>query len=149
MYKILVVCLGNICRSPLAEGILKNYLPEEHFFIDSAGTGDYHIGDPPDRRSIQIAKQNNIDISTQKARQFTKEDFSKFNLIYVMDKSNYQNVLKLSTNKEDSKKVKLILGDKEVPDPYHGDLNDFEYVYNLLDKDIKKISQKLVTEFDI
>ena len=149
--KILMVCLGNICRSPLAEGILKNktkYL--NNIKIDSAGTAGYHIGKKPDLRSIKIAAEYNIDISNQKARQFTQEDFNNFDVIYVMDTSNYSHLTALARNNIERKKIKLILNEiypkswKSVPDPYYGGKFGFKEVYNLLDKACKKI----VTQID-
>ena len=134
-----MVCLGNICRSPLAHGILESKLPEDQFFVDSAGTGNYHIGSPPDHRSIEVARRNGINISNQQCRQFEITDFDLFDIIYVMDTANFSNVVKLARNPSDIGKVKLILdsaslNQKEVPDPYYGDMKDFEEVYNLLDK---------------
>lgn len=134
-----MVCLGNICRSPLAHGILESKLPEDQFFVDSAGTGNYHIGSPPDHRSIEVARRNGINISNQQCRQFEVADFDLFDIIYVMDTANFSNVVKLARNPSDIGKVKLILesaslNQKEVPDPYYGDMKDFEEVYNLLDK---------------
>ena len=111
MTKILMVCLGNICRSPLAEGILKSKLPENIFFVDSAGTSNYHIGEHPDRRSIEIAKKYSIDISKQKGRQFNSSDFKEFDYIYAMDSDNYRNIINLSRNTKDRSKVKLILNE--------------------------------------
>jgi protein-tyrosine phosphatase len=98
--KILMVCLGNICRSPLAEGILASKLPKNKFKVDSAGTGSWHIGRQPDERSIAIAKKNKLDISGQKGRQFTATDFDTFDYIYVMDNYNYQDVVQLAKNQE-------------------------------------------------
>lgn len=140
--KILVVCLGNICRSPMAEGILRNKFKEAglHAEIDSAGTSNYHIGEAPDHRAIANMKQNNHDISTLAARQFTSSDFEKFDRIYVMDKSNYQNVVKLAKNEEQKAKVDLFLNlaypgeDREVPDPYFGGEEGFQEVYTMLNK---------------
>lgn len=105
--KILMVCLGNICRSPLAEGILKNKLDEEDFEVDSAGTASYHIGKRPDNRSISTAKRYGIDISQQRCRQFTYKDFSDFDMIFAMDKSNNENIIALARNKDE--KVSLLL----------------------------------------
>jgi protein-tyrosine phosphatase len=104
-----MVCLGNICRSPLAEGILKSKLPNSKFKIDSAGTGDYHIGDLPDQRSIKVAKKYGLDIIDQRGRQFSAHDFDNFDLIYVMDESNFENVIKLARNANDIAKVNYIL----------------------------------------
>ncbi len=141
--KILMVCLGNICRSPLAEGILRSKL-DSNFIIDSAGTGGWHTGESPDQRSIETAKQNNIDISHQKARKFSIADFDLFDYIYVMDQSNYKDVINLAPNKVAKAKVALILGDsKEVPDPYYGGQEGFENVYFLLDQACEEIAKNL------
>ena len=148
--KILMVCLGNICRSPLAEGILASKLPKDKFIVDSAGTGSWHIGRQPDERSIAIAKKNKLDISQQKGRQFTKSDFDTFDYIYVMDNSNYQDVIQLSKNKSDKEKVQLILNELfpnenvDVPDPYYGVANGFEVVYKMLDETCDLIAKKLI-----
>lgn len=150
MTKILMVCLGNICRSPLAEGILKSKLPSEKFFVDSAGTANYHVGDFPDNRSIEIAHQNDINITDQRGRQFKTQDFDNFDFIYVMDRSNYQNVLRLARNDQDKKKVKLILNElypnenMDVPDPYYGGNDGFKNVYELLNDACDIIAQKLI-----
>ena len=106
--RILMVCLGNICRSPLAEGILKSKVTEKDIDVDSAGTASYHIGNSPDHRSIDIAKKNGIDISSQRARQFRVSDFDNFDKIYAMDKSNYYSIISLARNKQDEDKVDLI-----------------------------------------
>lgn len=143
--KILMVCLGNICRSPLAEGILRSKLSEE-FFIDSAGTGDWHVGKSPDKRSVSIAKKYGIDISTQRARQFNPKDFDEFDLIFVMDESNYEDVISLAKTEIHRSKVKLILGDfknKNVPDPYYGGDEGFENVYQMLDEVSEQIAIKI------
>jgi len=145
-----MVCLGNICRSPLAEGILQSKLPRDMFFIDSAGTGDYHIGNPPDPRSIKIAKKYGLDISNQKGRQFSSSDFDTFDYIYVMDSSNYQNVIRLARNDQDIAKVKMILNeiyknqDYDVPDPYTGGIQGFESTYKMLDEACQEIANKLL-----
>ena len=146
MKKILMVCLGNICRSPLAEGILKSKLNPDSFFVDSAGTAAYHIGESPDHRSIAVAKKNGIDISNQKARKFSSDDFNEFDLIYAMDTENYQNICSLAQNKTDLIKVKMILNEinpsknLSVPDPYYGGVHGFENVYDMLDKACSKIA---------
>lgn len=150
--RILMVCLGNICRSPLAEGILASKLPKGKFIVDSAGTGDWHIGHSPDERSIAIAKINNLDISRQKGRQFTTKDFDFFDYIYVMDKSNYNNVIQLAKNQEQKNKVQLILNELfpeenvDVPDPYFGLQNGFEIVYAMLDESCTILAEKLKTK---
>jgi len=107
--KILMVCLGNICRSPLAEGILASKLPKDKFIVDSAGTGHWHVGKHPDERSIATAKKNGLDISTQRGQLFTPKHFEDFDYIYVMDHSNYDDVLFLAKTEVHKKKVKMIL----------------------------------------
>jgi protein-tyrosine phosphatase len=141
--KILMVCLGNICRSPLAEGILRSKLPPEQYHIDSAGTASYHIGSAPDPRSIEVAAKNNIDIAWQKARAFTKEDFQVFDKIFVMDQNNYDDVIGLSSSVAEKYKVQLILANSEVPDPYYGDATNFKMVFNLLDEACNKICTQI------
>jgi protein-tyrosine phosphatase len=148
--KILMVCLGNICRSPLAEGILASKLPKDKFTVDSAGTGSWHIGHAPDERSIAVAKKNKLDISKQKGRQFTASDFDFFDYIYVMDNSNYSDVMELSKNQEQKNKVQLILNELfpnenvDVPDPYYGVPNGFDAVYKMLDEACDLIATKLI-----
>ena len=145
-----MVCLGNICRSPLAEGLLASKLPKDKFIVDSAGTGSSHLGLNPDKRSIMTAKNKGLDISCQKARLFTTKDFDDFDYIYVMDNSNYDNVLKLAKNEEQKKKVQLILnelfpGDNvDVPDPFYGLQNGFDMVYEMLDESCDILSKKLI-----
>ncbi len=148
--KILMVCLGNICRSPLAEGILQSKLDPTQFQIASCGTSNYHIGKKPDQRSINIAKHYNIDISLQKAAQFTAQHFDRYNHIYAMDNENYTNIIKLARHQEDKNKVQLILNEShpqqnlDVPDPYYGGDQGFEEVYQLLDEACTHIVKKLV-----
>lgn len=139
MTKILMVCLGNICRSPLAEGIMRSKLPNTHFFIDSAGTSGFHSGNAPDPRSIEVAQKNGLDISQQKSRPFRDYDLEEFDVIFVMDKSNYRDVIRHVQNEDERQKVKLILNypsskTVEVPDPYYGGKNGFDHVYNLLEE---------------
>ena len=148
--KILMVCLGNICRSPLAEGILASKLPKTNFYIDSAGTGSYHIGKQPDHRSIAIASKYGVDITNQKARQFTADDFDAFDYIFVMDSSNYDNVMELAKTDEHKQKVEMILNhlfpneNVDVPDPYFGLQNGFDTVYEMLDETCDIIAKKLL-----
>ena len=150
--KIVMVCLGNICRSPLAEGILASKLPQDKFIVDSAGTGSWHIGQSPDERSIAVAKKNGLDISNQKGRQFGSADFDTFDYIFVMDNSNYENVIALAKTNEQKEKVKLIMNEltpeqnKDVPDPYFGMHNGFDIVYAMLDEACEVIAQKLTTK---
>jgi len=149
MTRVLMVCLGNICRSPLAEGILKSKTIGDDIFVDSAGTGAYHIGEKPDQRSIAIGQQNGVDITNQKARKFIRNDFEDFDIIYVMDLSNYENVTALAKNEMEKAKVVLILNevfpneDLDVPDPYFGGDFGFKNVYNMLDKSCEIIANKL------
>lgn len=148
--KILMVCLGNICRSPLAEGILQSKLPQNQFIVESAGTGDWHIGSAPDSRSIAIANKMGLDISKQKGRQFSFQDFEDYDYIYAMDSSNYSNICNLAKNDEQKNKVKLILNELfpnenvDVPDPYFGLENGFEIVYDMLDQACDTIAEKLL-----
>ncbi len=143
-----MVCLGNICRSPLAEGILRSKLSED-FIVDSAGTGGWHAGQLPDKRSIAIAKSKGLDITNQKARQFKISDFDSFDHIFVMDNSNYKDVLSLAPNEEAKSKVKLILNELfpnenvDVPDPYYGGEDGFENVYEMLDQACEEIARKI------
>jgi protein-tyrosine phosphatase len=148
--KILMVCLGNICRSPLAEGLLATKLPQDKFIVDSAGTGNYHIGKQPDPRSIAIAKKHGLDITYQKARQFSSNDFEAFDYIFAMDNSNYENIIRLAKNEAEKNKVDLILnhlfpGDNvDVPDPYFGLQNGFEMVYDMLNETCDILAKKLM-----
>lgn len=152
MKNIVMVCLGNICRSPLAEGILQSKLASDKFYVDSAGTAGYHVGELPDRRSIEVAKKYGIDITNQRSRKFIKEDFDKFDVIFAMDKSNYDDIITMSENNTQREKVKMILNElypKEnmsVPDPYYGGDQGFENVYQMLDEACSIIASKLENE---
>ncbi len=126
-----MVCLGNICRSPLAEGILKSKL-NANFEVDSAGTAAYHVGNPPDQRSIAVAQQFGIDISQQRARQFKKDDFNSFDLIFVMDQNNYNDVVELATPAQ-RRKVHLLRENNVIPYPYYCDASAFQAVFHLID----------------
>ncbi|MEE3694187.1 low molecular weight protein-tyrosine-phosphatase [Campylobacter sp. CLAX-22107-21] len=130
---ILFVCLGNICRSPLAEGIARKVAKERglDILIDSAGTSNYHIGEPPDSRSIRIGRQNGVDISMLKGRQIDRSD-SKFDLIIAMDRQNYDNILRLKLGNKVTLMGDFGLDGAEIPDPYYGDMSDFQSVYNML-----------------
>jgi len=136
-----MVCLGNICRSPLADGLMRKKIADNglDLEVDSAGTSTYHIGNEHDERTQENALKHGIDLSSLRARQFIKEDFNSFDLIYVMDRTNYFNVLELASSDEERDKVKLILDElpneplNEVPDPYYSGELGFEKVYQLLD----------------
>jgi len=140
--KVLMVCLGNICRSPLAEGILKDKAQTAglDWQIESRGTGGWHVGNPPDHRSVAMAKEKGLDISDQRSQKLTKKDLSEFDLIFAMDKANYRDIISMSDNPALEDKVSLILNeanpesDRSVPDPYYGGENGFSDVYNMLDK---------------
>ncbi|WP_284651361.1 low molecular weight protein-tyrosine-phosphatase [Flavobacterium terrisoli] len=148
--KILMVCLGNICRSPLAEGILASKLPQDKFIVDSAGTGNYHIGKQPDQRSILVAQKNGLDITNQRGRQFSSRDFDEFDYIFVMDSSNYDNVIDLAKTEDQKQKVEMILNylfpgeNVDVPDPYYGLQNGFDMVYEMLDETCVILAKKLI-----
>ena len=146
-----MVCLGNICRSPLAEGILQAKLNNKGFDIkvDSAGTGGWHVGQGPDHRAVAIANKYGIDISQQQARQFSSNDFEDFDIIYAMDGSNLSDIVSLANSNEDIEKVRLILNEinpeenRPVPDPYYGIDDGFEKVYQLLDEACEMITKKI------
>jgi len=144
-----MVCLGNICRSPLAEGILKSKVDPKQVYVDSAGTAGYHVGSRPDSRSIEVARKYRIDITDQRCRKFTREDFTNFDLIYAMDRSNYSNIIALTNNESDIKKVRLLLeevnmGTREVPDPYYGGEQGFEHVYGLINIACDAVAHRIV-----
>jgi len=147
--KILMVCLGNICRSPLAEGILSLKGKHLNLEVDSAGTAAYHIGKQPDIRSIEIANKYTIDLNQQRARQFSRADFDKFDIIYAMDTNNYTHLISLASTETERNKIRMILNEinpkayQSVPDPYYGGENGFQDIYNMLDKACDKIIQNI------
>ncbi len=144
-----MVCLGNICRSPLAEGILSIKGKHLNLEVDSAGTAAYHIGKQPDIRSIEIANKYTIDLNQQRARQFSRADFDKFDIIYAMDTNNYAHLISLASNETERNKIRMILNEinpkayQSVPDPYYGGENGFQDIYNILDKACNKIIQNI------
>lgn len=152
--RILMVCLGNICRSPLADGILKHKIKAEgikNIEVDSAGTSAYHSGHSPDLRMIQTAKSKGIDISNLVSRQFQTYDFDEFDLIYAMDESNYSDILSMATSTEEEKKVRLLLSEIDgennaVPDPYYGGEQGFLNVFDLVDKATDAILVKIINK---
>jgi protein-tyrosine phosphatase len=149
-----MVCLGNICRSPLADGLLLRKIKERKLnaSVDSAGTANYHIGKAPDSRMIKTAAKHGTPLDFLRARQFTATDFLHFDHILVMDQSNFNNVISLARNDEERNKVNLLLDflhpnqQLEVPDPYYGTQQDFEAVYHLLDQATDALIQKLLHE---
>ena len=146
-----MVCLGNICRSPLAEGILRDKAEKLNLniLVDSAGTSNYHVGEHPDHRTIKNARSHNIDLSKLKARQFSHNDFDNFDVIYVMDSSNFYDVISLARNENEKQKVQLILdfiypnASISVPDPYFGGEDGFENVFTILNNACEVIAQAL------
>lgn len=147
-----MVCLGNICRSPMAEGVLRSKLEEVglDIIVDSAGTSNYHIGESPDRRAIKAMAEKGIDISKLKARQFSKKDFDDFDNIYVMDQSNFADVMDLCASDDHRAKVKMLLNELypaqnlPVPDPWFGGMEGFYQVHDLLDRSCEVIVQKIL-----
>ena len=146
--RVLMVCLGNICRSPLAEGILTSLVDPDSVEVDSAGTAGYHVGNRPDERSISVALNHGLDISRQRCRKFSVRDFQSFDHIYAMDLENMENILSLATSEEDCNKVRLLLDEvslhtREVPDPYYGGEDGFENVYQMIHEACTAIARNL------
>jgi protein-tyrosine phosphatase len=147
--KILMVCLGNICRSPLAQGILEQKVAQRglNWTVDSAGTGSWHAGDPPDPRSIAIARQYGLDISRQRARQVRSSDFEEFDVLLAMDTSNHRDLLRMAISEEERRKIDLILhftqpnSQRSVPDPYWDD-NGFDQVFRMLDEACERLIEQ-------
>ena len=146
-----MICLGNICRSPMAEGIMRTKIQEKglNIEVDSCGTAAYHIGDSPDIRSQETLKKHHTDISQLRGRQFKISDFDEFDLIFTMDKNNYNDIIALARNNKDRKKVDLILNtiypgkNSPVPDPYYGGQEGFEDNYKMLNLACESILKKL------
>jgi protein-tyrosine phosphatase len=146
-----MVCLGNICRSPMAEGVFRNRVEKagRRIIVDSCGTSDYHVGQVPDYRAVKTLQRHGIDISGLAARQFKVEDFDNFDHIFVMDASNLMNILALTRNQQDKDKVSLLLEEvypgenRSVPDPYFGGIDGFNEVYQILDKAAVKFIDKI------
>jgi protein-tyrosine phosphatase len=154
MTKILMVCTGNICRSPMAEGLMNKKIQDNGLkaVVDSCGFESFHLGDNPDYRAVKIMKKNGMDISRHTMRLFRQQDFDDFDLIYVMDQTHYRNVMRYARNDTDKLKVDFIMNatdhgsNKIVPDPYFGDESDFELTYDLLDHATDAIARKLINK---
>ena len=136
---VLMVCLGNICRSPLAQGVFENMSKNFKIKVDSAGVENYHAGYPPDSRSINIAQKNGIDISMQKARQIETKDFNDFDYIFVMDKENFHDVRELFSYHKSNSIIQLLNDPFEIEDPYYGDDKGFEIVYDKIYQGCKRV----------
>jgi len=156
-YKICFVCLGNICRSPTAEGIMQHKVNEKnvqsYFYIDSAGTAAYHIGERANATSQEIAEWHGVALLSR-ARQFTHHDFKEFDLILAMDQSNYTNIMALDPTEEEAKKVMLMRAfdiahiNEDVPDPYYGGLAGFEHVFEMLERSVEELISQLEDYID-
>ncbi len=154
-FRICFVCLGNICRSPTAEGVFQHLVNQQslepYFFIDSAGTSAYHIGEPANSKSQMVASQNGVEL-TSKARRFEKDDIDDFNLILAMDDENYQNLLHLANNPEQKEKIKKLReydpkpGDGNVPDPYYGGMDGFNRVFDIIQRSSSALLDSLKSQ---
>ena len=154
--RVLFVCLGNICRSPLAEGVFRSIVKEHGqelvFEIDSAGTSGWHIGNPPDKRMRTTASQHRVEIGHFKGRQFVASDLTLFDYIFAMDKSNLDDMLSLDGAGEYAHKVRLFRefdpepGDFAVPDPYYGGEQGFEEVYQIVERTSRMLFHRLAEE---
>ncbi len=152
--KILFICLGNICRSPMAEGLFRHHITQlgldSKITVDSCGTGAWHKGELPDKRMRDTAEKNGI-ILTHKARQLHINDFNEFDFLLVMDKSNYEDVLKVNKNKADKIKLMSDLSTsykgKIIPDPYFGEMSDFESVFELLNNISEEIAKNIHQQY--
>jgi protein-tyrosine phosphatase len=151
--KLLFVCLGNICRSPIADGVMRKLAQDANlnWVIDSAGTSNYHIGEAPDIRAQRIAQKYNVDLSILKARQFSVNDFDEFDYIFAMDSQNYQDIIKLARDENDILKVELFLNrldpgmNRGVTDPWFNDVL-FEPVFLEIEKTCKVILKDMRDE---
>ncbi|MFN5182589.1 MAG: low molecular weight protein-tyrosine-phosphatase [Bacteroidota bacterium] len=147
--KILMVCLGNICRSPVAEGLMRKIASENNLMVtvDSAGTSGHHNGENPDKRSQRNALKNGVDISGLISRKFKLNDFENFDVIYVMDKSNKRNILQMAKDETQKNKVKMFLGEeREVPDPWYGGEDGFELVFQMIKNRCEEIVKEIVLQ---
>jgi len=159
LVRVLFVCMGNICRSPLAEGLFRKVVQDrglaDRIEVDSAGTGSWHVGEPPDRRMQETALRHGVDLSDQAARQFEAEDLDAFDHIFVMDRDNLNDVLYLDRDERSGGKVRLFRefdpepDDFQVPDPYYGGDGGFENVYSIVERTANVLLDRLVEEFDL
>ena len=136
---VLMVCLGNICRSPLAQGVFEKMSTKFNIKVDSAGVTNYHKGSPPDKRSIYTAEKNGIDIRFQKSSQIKKEDFTNFDYIFAMDKQNLNDIRNIINKHDTNCKIQLLNDPYEIEDPYYGDYKGFEIVYNKIYQGCKRV----------
>ncbi|MBK7855449.1 MAG: low molecular weight phosphotyrosine protein phosphatase [Bacteroidetes bacterium] len=148
---VLMVCLGNICRSPLAEGIMREKLNKHRIqaVVDSAGMIDFHEGSLPDHRSIATARNHGVDISKQRSRPFKKADIVKFDYIFAMDNNNYESLIEFADTRDQEEKIHLLMEfagfgvRRSVPDPYYGNLSDFENVFKCSTRHVNRLHRKL------
>jgi protein-tyrosine phosphatase len=154
--RLLVVCLGNICRSPIAEGVLRKRIASSpvagRVRLDSAGTGDWHIGQPPDRRAIAKAREHGIDIAGLRARQIAASDYRDFDWLLCADRSNLRTLQSLAPRDCRGQPALLLewagmAGELEIPDPYNGGSEQFEHVFQLLDKAAERVVKRLCREY--
>jgi protein-tyrosine phosphatase len=151
-YKILFVCLGNICRSPTAEGVFQHLVNERelqpYFYIDSAGTSAWHIGEPANSKSRQTASKHGIELNSR-ARKFEPADLEEYDLILAMDRENLQNIRQLDNQNRFSDKIQLMRdydpqpGDDEVPDPYYGGMDGFQHVFEVVRRSCEALLDEL------
>lgn len=156
-FKLCFVCLGNICRSPTAEGIFQHLVNERglesYFYIDSAGTSAYHIGEPANSKSQWVANHQGVQLHS-KARRFEKADLEEFDLILAMDHENHRNIQQLNSDPENSAKIKLLREydphpeDKAVPDPYYGGMNGFQNVFDVIKRSCESLLDELVQQIE-
>lgn len=156
MIRVLFVCLGNICRSPTAEGILRDKISKRNLkskiHVESRGTGPWHVGEPPDSRSQETAEKFGVDISDLRGRQFSAYDYETFDLILVMDEGNYRDVIRLARNEDEERKVGYLLKylnrpkGLNVPDPYHGGLEGFPNVFKMIEEACEGLLESLRKE---
>jgi len=144
--RVLFVCMGNICRSPTAEGVMRRLLRDEgladQIELDSAGTGGWHAGEPPDPRATEAARRRGIELAGA-ARQVEPEDFERFDLILAMDRDNLAALRRLAPDDAARGKVRLLLGDRDVPDPYYGGERGFEDVLDLVEGACRELLDEL------